>query len=95
MNREASREIASAIRRFPDRTERVVRMAERDEGFRDMCEELVAAEEALSRHGAIATSAGAARRAECEGWITRLVEEMAARLDSAEIVPLPGVRQRP
>ena len=94
MDRKASREIAAGIRRFPARAERVIRMAERDEAFRDMCEELMAAEEALSRLRADATAAAAARRAECEGWITRLIGEMAATLDRAEVVPLPSTRPR-
>jgi hypothetical protein len=94
MDREASREIAAAIRRFPARSDQVARLAERDEAFRDMCGELAAAEEALARLGTDATAAGAARRAECDGWIARLTEEMDATLSRAEVIPLPSARPR-
>jgi hypothetical protein len=94
VDRKASHEIAAALRRFPHRTEQVALLSSRDEAFRDMCEELAAADEALSRLEADRTAAGAARRAECEGWITRLIEEMGATLDRADIIPLPSTRPR-
>jgi hypothetical protein len=94
MTSRASREIAAAIRKFPDRVESIARLAGRDEAFRDMCEELAAAEEALARLESEATAAGTARRTECEGWITRLTAEMAAALGRAEIISLPTSRAR-
>lgn len=73
-------ELEAAMRRFPGQTAIVLRIAARDEAFRDMCEELAAAEAALAgiRDGRSAADAG--RREECEGWIDRLIDEMTATL---------------
>lgn len=90
MHDKRSREIAAALGRFPDQTEKVIWLAERDEDFRDMCEELVAAQDALAHlEGAETAAEEAARRAECDGWIRRLTEEMDAALRRSEVIALP------
>jgi hypothetical protein len=89
-----SRDVEVAIRRFPDRAERMAQLAQTSEPFRDMCEELAAAEDALSALGPGATPQVIERRAECEGWIVRLIKEMSEALDAANVVPLSG-RRRP
>lgn len=73
-------ELEPAIRRFPEWAAQVARLAERDEAFRDMCEELAAAEVALIGLGDGRSAAQVARREECEGWIVRLVDEMTEAL---------------
>ncbi len=73
-----ARPLGYALRRFPNRADSVTGLADASEAFRDMCEELAEAEEALA-----ALSPGeqaAERRAECIGWIIRLTEEMTEAL---------------
>ena len=74
-------ELEVAIRKFPGQVEAVVRLAERDDAFRDMCEELAAAETALAGLRGARTSPERERREECEGWIVRLLAEMTEALD--------------
>ncbi len=95
MHDRRSREIAAALDRFPNQAEKINRLVERDEDFRDMCEELVAAQDALARLGGAETMMDeTARRAECEGWIRRLADEMDAALRVSEVIPLPFGRRR-
>ena len=74
-------EVEAAIRRFPDRADAVQRLAERDDAFHDMCEELAAAETALVGFRDARTGFERQRREECEGWIVRLVGEMTEALE--------------
>jgi hypothetical protein len=92
---EGSRAVAAAIRRFPGRAEGVRHLAERSGAFLDMCEELVAAEEALALIEASLRPDRPERRAECEGWIVRLTAEMGEALRQPEVIPLPLGRKRP
>ena len=92
---ESSRAVAAAIRRFPGRAASIRRLAERSEAFRDMCEELAAAEAALARIEASPPANRAERMAECEGWIVRLTAEMSAALRQPEVIPLPVARKPP
>ncbi len=88
--RERMHGVESAKRRFPEVAARVARLAECDEAFRDMCEELAAAEDALEGNRGVGTAA-AERREECEGWIVRLVAEIAEALGrSPDSVTGPG-----
>jgi hypothetical protein len=95
MDWRGSRELAAAIRRFPDRAESVRRLAVRNGAFRDMCEELAAAETALARLEADTATHLGERRLECEGWIARLTDEIAEVLRQPEVIPLPTARPRP
>jgi len=54
----------------------------RNESFRDMCEELVEAELALSRVDQVAPALREARRAEWQELVDQLVEEVGAVLDA-------------
>jgi hypothetical protein len=81
---ELDRSVGDAIRRFPDRADLVRDQAVRDAAFRDMCDELFAAEAALARTGSLPQAIQAERRAECEMWIRRLTEEIGAALAGAE-----------
>ena len=90
---EISRAVAAAIRRFPGRADIICRLAERSEAFRDMCEELAAAEAALARIEASPPANRAERMAECEGWIVRLTGEMSDGAAPAEVIPLPVARK--
>jgi hypothetical protein len=82
--------LAAAKRRFPEWAGGIERLAARDEAFRDMCEELAVAEEALARISAAKAANSLERRLECEGWIIRLGAEMDAALRRAE----PPARRR-
>lgn len=86
--------LLAAVRRFPDRAERVVWLAGQSEPFLDMCEELAAAEEALAGLDLRPLPDADARRDECQGWIDRLTAEMSAAMRGASVLPLP-VRRRP
>ncbi|PZQ51686.1 MAG: hypothetical protein DI556_05910 [Rhodovulum sulfidophilum] len=90
MNGDFAHDLFHALRRFPDQKERVARLAERSETFRDMCEELAAAERAL----AALTGESTDRRIECEGWIDRLLGEMSEALCRLDVLPLPPRRSR-
>lgn len=74
-------ELEAAIRKFPGQVEAVRRLAQSDDAFCDMCEELAAAETALAGLRNARTSPDRERREECEGWIVRLVAEMTEALD--------------
>lgn len=63
-------------------------MAMRDPSFGDMCEELCAAEEALARIDTLPGDLRNERRAECRGWIERLIREMEEALFAGKVIPL-------
>ncbi|TPE47690.1 hypothetical protein [Amaricoccus solimangrovi] len=94
MSWKPERDLASALRRFPEKADRVLRLAERDEAFRDMCEELAAAEAALETLTGDGSATGAARREECEGWIVRLLGEMSDAVREEEVIRLSDRRRR-
>ncbi|MFO1144799.1 MAG: hypothetical protein U1E59_20960 [Amaricoccus sp.] len=54
----------------------------------DMCEELAAADAALTSVSLLPAKLRAERRAECMGWIERLKQEIDEALAAAKVVPL-------
>lgn len=76
------------LRHFPLQTDCVRALVMRSPDFCDMCDELDAAETALSGIDRIAESQRTARRAECLEWIDRLVAEMTCALRADKIVPM-------
>ncbi|HWK67030.1 MAG TPA: hypothetical protein VNS34_19050 [Rhizobiaceae bacterium] len=72
--------LSAAVRRFPDFELTIRRMIEKDRTFRDICEELAEAEAALSRVAQLPPPIRAARRAEWEDLVGRLVREIEAAL---------------
>ena len=54
--------ISAAVRRFPQRSMEIRRLAIADGAFRSLCEDLAEAELALARWGQMATELAASRR---------------------------------
>ncbi|MDW6021086.1 hypothetical protein SAZ10_04840 [Mesorhizobium sp. BAC0120] len=69
-----------AVRRFPELELTIRRMFEADQGFREMCEELVEAETALSRVEQLPEPKRAARKAEWQDLVARLTREIEVAL---------------
>ena len=77
------REACEAVmRRFPDCELPIRRLLAADENFRDICEELAEAEHALAMVDDMPAASRAARRAEWQELIARLVVEIEASLGS-------------
>ena len=70
------------MRRFPDFELPIRRLLAADENFSDICEELAEAEHALSMVDDMPAASRAARRAEWQELIARLVVEIEALLGS-------------
>jgi len=73
---------AAATRRFPDFELPIRRLLAVDENFRDICEELAEAEHALAMVDDMPAASRAARRAEWQELIGRLLVEIEASLGS-------------
>jgi hypothetical protein len=82
----------AAVRRFPSAAEQIADLMIRSENFRDICEDLVAAEHALANVDRLPETIREARRAEAEGWIERLTEEIRSML--AKILPITQGRRK-
>lgn len=93
MDRGEEEVLAAAIRRFPDESAAIREHARRHQAFRDMCEELAAADAALVRTEVMPPGLRSERRGECEGWIERLTEEIGEALARSNVVRLPPGRQ--
>ena len=72
------RGVTAAIRRFPQRSLEIRRLAIADSAFRSLCEDLSEAEDALARWSTLPLEQAAARRSEYD----ILVEELAAEIVS-------------
>ena len=78
----------AALRRFPDKARLIEELTARSEDFRDICDELADVERALLAAKDTPLEVREERIAEWEGWIDRLTAEIAAALESANVVPL-------
>ena len=74
--------LAAATRRFPRFALPIRRLIETDERFRDICEELADADLALAAVGSAPAALRAARQAEWQELIDRLVVELEAAIDA-------------
>ena len=72
------RGVLAAVRRFPQRSLEIRRLAMSDNAFRSLCEDLCEAEEALARWSLLPSEQAASRRCEYD----LLVEELAAEIVS-------------
>ena len=92
-----TRAVSAAVRRFPQFELTVHRLVDRSETFRDMCEELADAEQALSRVEELPMALRETRRAEWQELVDRLTGEVEAVLnaDVARIPALARVRTTP
>ncbi|WP_455274199.1 hypothetical protein [Rhizobium herbae] len=78
----------AAVRRFPDRSRAIHDRAFRDEGFREMCADLVTAEAELRKWSTSADPRRERRIAEYNVLVDELAREIEAILD-ASVVPFP------
>lgn len=72
------RGVLAAVRRFPQRSLEIRRLALADSTFRSLCEDLAEAELALARWQQMTTEQAASRRSEYD----LLVEELAIEINS-------------
>ena len=72
--------------RFPSEKGLIDELVLRSESFRDLCEDLADAEEALVRTASLPRETGAARRAEYEALIEGLLAEIEAIMGQAKVV---------
>lgn len=75
---------SAAVRRFPHAEFAIRKLMTRSEAFRDICEELLEAEIALSNVPDTPLELHEARRAEWEEFVDRLIAEVGAALREAE-----------
>ncbi|UVK36540.1 hypothetical protein LHFGNBLO_003466 [Mesorhizobium sp. AR10] len=75
---------SAAVRRFPHAEFAIRKLISRSEAFRDICEELLEAEIALSNVPGAPPELHDARRAEWEELVDRLVAEVGTALREAE-----------
>jgi hypothetical protein len=87
--------ISAAVRRFPPFELAIHRLMDRCEAFREMCEELVEAERALSTVDLVPPALREARRAEWQELVDRLVAEVGAALQDKDVVTRPCARLGP
>lgn len=83
-----TRAVSAAVRRFPQFELTVHRLVDRSETFRDMCEELADAEQALARVEELPMALRETRRAEWQELVDRLTGEVGAVLN-AEVARIP------
>lgn len=74
---------SAAIRRFPQAEFAIRKLMNHDEAFRDICEELAEAEQALARVPQIPAALHEARRAEWQELVDRLAAELATALQKS------------
>ena len=87
--------VSAAVRRLPQFELAIHRLMERDESFRDMCEELAEAELALSRVDMIPPILREARRAEWQELVDRLVAEVGAAVTNMDAAVRSRMKSRP
>jgi hypothetical protein len=73
--------LLAAIRRYPECELAIRRLIETDEPFRDICEELAEAEQALSKVDYLPDFSREARRAEWQEIVDRLAGELKLVLE--------------
>ena len=80
--------VLAAIRHFPDRRDDIEALAKERESFRDMCDELVAAEAALSAVERLDEATRAERRLEWLSYIRGTLAEIDAELRRVNVISL-------
>lgn len=86
--------LSAVVRRFPELELTIRRMMEADQTFRDMCEELVEAEAALSRVEQLAEPLRTARKAEWQDLVGRLTREVEVALLEKQAVAQSRIDNR-
>ena len=75
---------AAAVRRFPDSELAIRRLLSQSEAFRDMCEELADAEQALVNVSAVSPTLIAERQMEWQELVDRLLAEIEVALNHSQ-----------
>ena len=78
--------VLAAIRHFPDRRDEIESLAKERESFRDMCDELVAADGALSAVECLDEATRAERRLEWLSYIRSTLAEIDAELQRLNVI---------
>ncbi|MET0941295.1 MAG: hypothetical protein ABWY13_08025 [Mesorhizobium sp.] len=78
--------VSVACRLLPVLSRQIEQLAMQDATFRDLCDDLAAAEATLLDLRQLPKSISKQRLAECEGWITSLSEEIETALKRAGTV---------
>ncbi|CCV14367.1 hypothetical protein [Mesorhizobium sp. STM 4661] len=81
---------SAVVRRFPQFELTIHRLMDRNDSFRDMCEELADAEFALSRVELVAPELREARRTEWQELVDRLIGEVGAVVLESEAARRAG-----
>jgi hypothetical protein len=76
--------VVIACRLLPAFANKIERLAESSESFRDLCEDLAAADVALTRLTKLPEAAADQRLGEYEGWIVSLTAEIKEAVYRAE-----------
>jgi hypothetical protein len=74
--------VLAAVRRYPQFELAIHRLADADEVFRDICEELAEAELALSKVDTLPTALREARQAEWQELVDRLAGELRTAVEA-------------
>ena len=80
--------VSAAVRRFPDRSLEIRRLALSDGAFRSLCEDFHEAETALARWNLSTSEPGASRRSEYRLLVEELAAEIARMIDRRSPVEL-------
>lgn len=86
--------LRAAIRRYPECELAIRRLIDTDENFRDICEELVSAEEVLLKVDDLPDPSREIRRAEWQDTVDRLAGEMKLILKGRDALLLSRVARR-
>jgi len=84
----------AAIRRFSSEAKLIKELMIRSESFRGLCEDLAEAERALVETQKMPEALRHDRRAECEGWIESLTNEIEETLREAKVITLAKAKHR-
>jgi chromosome segregation ATPase len=80
--------LQAATRRFPEHAQAIEQLAERDETFRDICQELADAETALESVRRGPTELREAREDEWQALIERLAAQITEALQNENVIPI-------
>ncbi len=94
MTRVTADGVHAAIRHFPGSASQIEALACENESFRDLCDELAAAEEALAAVDRLAEAARAERRLEWLSFIRGALAEIGAELRRIKVVPIERGNRR-
>jgi len=84
----------AATRRFPSEGQLIVKMMNRSESFRGLCDDLAEAERALAATDQMPEAFRRDRRAECQEWVESLTNEIKQALRRAKVIHFAEAKQK-